>query len=538
MICEKDNILLNFKKYFFELISNSKYMFLVLVFNFLGYGFLLYNRVIHVDDLDSARFYTEYGMIKMGRFTTWFIDYFLNIFHYNIFFLGALSLIVMIIASIMFSALLKCIIKRISFVQLAFVSIILSVFAMSFYMNIFVLATLSVSLCYVILIVLTLTTLSYALTNKLRYLIYSVLLSILLMSVYESFMFIYLQVFAFIILLNYTNLSKIKIKKITRFILIVIAIFLLGVILEFVISNLLILIMNLEKFSYTESQIAWFEPGTLFSKIKVLFGGILINYYFAAATLKSSLSFVVMSLVYFVTAILLSIKNKNSLITLFAVIGYLLIFSVSIVTSMIQIERMSQGIMIFMACSFSLLFSYLNEYVDNKKIKTCAVIVISVFCLWNAQELSEAHEWAYRRSKAQENAINQIIVDKGRTKMPNKVYIYGQYAPSKKMELGMVSVSKNRKIGKIIDNMEKKLGIKKAENNNKIIKTYYSTRYYLNMPWNSYRVKLFNHFGADYKECSTFNDKNIKSITDKMPIYPEDGYIKKYNGCTIIRIGK
>ncbi|MFV0425157.1 MAG: glucosyltransferase domain-containing protein [Bacilli bacterium] len=534
----------NVRKLFF----NNIFMLITLFFTFLTYGFSLYFHATGVDDLDTIRFFDNYGLISQGRFVGQILHEVFDVMQYHVFFTMAITIIIFIIASVLTAALLKMISGIKNYVVLAIFTGLLLTFPTNALIFKYLLVTVLTALGYLLSILAVVYTIQYCLTQKIKYLIVITLLLILLISSYESFVFVYFMMILFICLFSSTRNSKINVTSLLQLLIISMIVIIVATIFESLIANGLINILNVDKLDRVSiSESVWLSSDSIIHTLKSLIINIFVDHYFVALFSFSHMFHVIVTILMFVG--IFTIKDrKTRWINFFILIMInLTIFGISIVDGKSQLPRTLQTMATFVMFGSAYVYLMLDRKIFKK-----GFIIISAFAVYSGAHLQNMfYERDWQKNVEQERFFYTIIHDvESKYGTEQKIYFVGKYKiDDSENDDAIIQIEKNTLRGKIFNTIENRFygGILENEG-----KDYYDFSYYSNIVYldtfgttgypnlkQEYLIKYINYLGYDVNAC------NIKSLTvveeekisEDMTYYPQKGYIKKVDNCIFINIG-
>jgi len=528
---EKKTVLSDVVDNFKLLVTDNKFIIPLIIFIVLGYGFAFFFNGIHNDDLDSWRFfYPQHVMIGHGRITPSLINGILNNYHYNRFFLFFSATILLAIGAILNASLVKAIVKINNHFFLALATVLLVIFPIMYYIQIFLLATFTIGICTILTVFANIYIIDYIKCKKRMSLALAFIFLVFVMSAYEQYMIIFLTVCLFTVIFSMTSISKFTYSKddLKIYIFSSLIIFIFSIVVEQFLGTAVQFIMGIEDLGYLENRIVWFDGNfslTLRTLIIQIFGRFVI-----IATQSGAWFFFWVLIIAFLSFG----TNKDNIVYKFLII--LSLFTFSIVFGQVQWHRMSLGFAYFA------MFALIYVYILFEKKLTIKYIIISVSILWcfySAQEIHTAFESSYIKSRHEQyilrNVGNDIRYHFGRQ---SNVFLGGYVVLPKSIAQQPLETRRDSFQGRAIMALGRVLNLEGFANfgGDVIFSHYFFFPYtFVLRDHPILKLNLLNHVGNDFNSCGVSREF-AQQILDDMSIYPDEGYVIEVDGCVFVRL--
>lgn len=380
MELKQKNILLS--RLITEYLKNYQYMLFLLLCTVASYTYFLTNYSISIDDLSGDRYY--YGeLFAQGRFTSTIIRHLFGFIDNSVWLIDFIGIVCLALSAIIFCVLFDRYIETKSKVpQIVFSCLFIT---SPIYVEIFPYTGCTLSIgggCVLVALALWFVTVFFNTGKKINFL-YSSLLIVFATSWYESLLVIYYgAVFALLILKTINSNVKISIK--TTFIngLKFATPLVIGIIFEFLISKVIILILGIEPSDNSANT------SYIFSDVHLSPVGFLceIGYKYILCSLRY-LPITLLNIAFVVGLILcisLSLskktrKLKNSLNIVLLFLGlYSSVFILSIIRFCAADYRMSQIVAFFTAFMAFILIHFICLLEKKRILKVCVSLSMSL----------------------------------------------------------------------------------------------------------------------------------------------------------------
>jgi len=521
-----NDVVNNFK----QLVTDNKFIIPLIIFVVLGYGFAFFFRgIITGDDIGSYRFFENRGTIAQDRLTSYIVHLLLDNFHFSYFFLFFSAIVLLTIGAILNAAFIKSIIKFENNFFLALASSLFCVFPIIWYIQIFLLATFIVGMATILTLFANVFLVDFIKTKQpFRFIILLILL-ILVMSAYESWMFIFITVSLFVLLFSKEEKSLLKMeqKEVKSYILYGIAALVLSVLAENILENIVQIMTNTIPSDYLSGRVVWLNVD-IFENIKRLLLMVFVRYFLVATASRPFLFFIIVMILF------LKIGNAKSKFKIFVKLLIILsLFSLTILFGTMQIPRMSTSFNYFIM--YALVFLYLN--IEHKQYMKNTLIMASVIgSFLSAQELNNAFELIYSNRLTEINILHQVASDI----IPNygndaSIYIHGFPDSAGDRDIYIRSLPNESWQGRLVLNIDGFLGTN-VYGGPRVLALYSRTPFLQAQgAHDRLRVSYFNTYGYNFRACTPNLTEEQQGDFLEMPIYPIEGFIREFNGCVIIR---
>lgn len=355
----------------------------IILIIFVIFGSHLFSRNMCIDTHSFLLNPTmNYNWLDIGRFGLVLLKYIVGLGSFNLYYANGLLMLILVITSIYWAYFIKKYTKcNNNFVIALSIFMIFGspIYAEQFY---FIIQSVEVVLGILMTLISVDLAFNHLSTNKIRYLVASIILNIISFGIYQAFIPLYISLVIGIYILNYRKEASSAKKEFINFrkvIAPVIGNFILSFIIYYIISKLFI------TSDYLTASISWGKEsflqvlknicGAIYSVIKG--GGIFYD-----------LSFLVMSIL----LIIVQLKNnykKNIFYKLknIAVTAVFLItpFFLTIYSGSIQVVRSYLNLPFVIALGFIIILEFLNIEIKHPKFKKCALgflyIVVMFFSM-------------------------------------------------------------------------------------------------------------------------------------------------------------
>jgi len=531
----------SYKQLIYDFITDFKFTIPVSIVALLSYGFLITHQSLSIDDLANDRYFAGGDLIAQGRFTAPLLNIFFGGFDFFPFITALLSVILLIFAAILICALFKrtaeSLLNPHSYTVFTCIFISYPLINEIFSYDV---ARLIIGLGLTMVAVTLILQTKYIETGEIKYVITAVIMTVFIVSLYESLIPVYLcGVFCVLIIRNISiikdgqgvfNISK----KLFKYLIPVV----LGIIIEGVLSNVLIWIMGLRYSLNAATKIEWFTGGNFFDKIVWLFQSII--YAFGSTFLVylpiTVFLISVVLFIFFMIILLQSFKNRR-IGWLFSGL-FLSVFSLSFVQGFSSTWRSSQVLSLFVAFVFLLFTQWLLVRPWAKPIKVLGILLI-VFLIMN--QANDLNKWFYVDDMRYQEEL-QIVKNIG-----NK--LQESFDPTKPVVfIGEIKLSENIKKYSYVREGDKQFEFSKWMNAGvgdvkeykyltSNVNSYINWSIYAFFQPGSELIKWFKLLGYNVQGGSMEQYNQALKYLRIYPAYPKKGYIFEAEGMTIVNFG-
>lgn len=537
--------LLQIKDDFFYFIKTHKPVVVLSILTLvLCYGFTLTNYSIGTDETAFDVYFDHTELLAQGRFSGPLLQKLLGIYEFAPFWLDAVALICLFIGIILwclvFSTTCDDCLHQASYV--AFATIFISYPLIN---EIFILMTMSLSICltYALTALALLIMQKFSEAPRFGPIAVTSIILCFAVSFYESFASVYLcGIFCILILENlFSDLPKNFKRTLKRFVFFLLPI-LIGVILEFIVSNLLIFLLGLQHSSYSETQIFWFT-GSIPQTIRLIIASILEDYFLIGASYLPIFIFAVFTMICIVLGIVLWVKKRSSLLfILFAGLS-LSTFSLSLIQGRAAAYRTCQAFAVFIAFLVMLSIQLLSK---RKIIHAVALCLVFVLVLEQSKDLSQWFYMDYLRYQEDKSLVLSVgntleqnfdlskpVVFVGDPKISDYILDYRSIkdnSPIKqaaKWGANLLPLAYSRKLMTIIDSR-----------GNQINGHWLCVAWGVNtLGTNTELIKFMALNGFDLKQGSVAQYNDGCQTAKTMAAWPKSGSIKDTGGYILVNFG-
>lgn len=416
-----------YKSHIKELLNNKVYIFSIIIVAILAYGFTITNFSIGVDDLCFDRYVTGGYIFAAGRWGTPLLYAILQIFEFTPFWLEMIVTILTVLMGIIFTAFLKKEfsnkLKTVHYIIATSMLISYPILHQSF---IYQSTNLSVIISNLALIIIPI--LIYEHLPKKENLKMCLLFSIILpffISMYESCCQTYICMVSIIAFIKIYNNIKDKqaVKNTIKYILLSITILVGGLIVNFLISNIIKSILDsngMLQLDYSSKAIPWLDFNN--NILLMLKDNVWLKIVEDFKNLQYIRTFIIFAFISLVITIIKGIKEKRLI---------LIPIMLTIVLSNFIINLLQIRVLYRINTSWSIAIAFFSIFIImNINDKTINRIVSAIFCiivLFQTKQMNQAFYNDYVRYKKDANygyyLANAIINECTDTTKP-VVYLY------------------------------------------------------------------------------------------------------------------
>jgi len=370
--------------------QNRLLMLLNVVVIFLGYGFILWNSSIYIDDTAVDRYLYGSDLLVVGRFANLIINRLTGLFQYAPFWQNAVALIFLLFGTVIWCILLQSAAKgSLSKTALAVFSTVFVSYPIIHRIFIYMCGALTICMCYLIIALALFYTEEFFKSKKYKPLVIASTLCGIAVNMYESFVPVYICGMFCILILNYLNSeSKLGFKPIVKKSAVMLLPVSVGIILHLVIGKAIVAIFAIEGYGVADRSIIWGTKS--FFNVAISFFKEVITKFFLAGTVYFSIFIFALAIAVMIciTAVLCAKRRSFVLFLLFS--GLILSnFSLSILMGFASSYRMCQVFSLFIAFTFMLLVTLLKK---KKGVYAIALCVITLIVLNQTRDLNQ---WFY-----------------------------------------------------------------------------------------------------------------------------------------------
>jgi len=264
--------------------------------------------------------------------------------------------------------------------------------------------------------------------NKIIYMIFSTILLFLAISLYESFMIVYLAaIFMILLLENIFSDEKIQIKKLVFKVLFFSIPVIMSMILFIFIPKFIIFVFNIEQNDFAQKIIYYKHLGFI-ETLKNLKSTLLIKYFINALFYLPITVFVISNIILITTSIIATIKKRRPLIVFIFIFLFISIMSLSIIQGFASPYRTCQAFAILCAFAFMVLSNIIISCNIKKIFKNIIFVLIFILVFYQAKNLHHIFYLNYVRYQEEKNTLikvcNEIESEYG---LDKPVVFVGQY---------------------------------------------------------------------------------------------------------------
>lgn len=447
------------------------------------------------------------------------------------FFVDFITVILLIIAAILFCSLFNEISKgRLRKIAYTIFACFFITYPLVMEIFTYVPMGISISLGFIAIALSLISYTEYLNTNKTRYMIFSVLMIWLAVSLYESFAVVYvLGVFAIkVIELLYADEKK-KLRDVIKDCILYFIPLLLGIMINYIFAYCFKKIFNIPENTKASRTILYFKAN-IGVVLKYLLHTIIVEEVLDAFGYLPITFLVISFIISIIMACVTSIRKKNISILLVFLGMQLSIFLLSIIQGHSAGYRMSQQFYLFVPVIFMILVQMIMDSNMKKILKNIAMFVI---CLMLFYQVKDLYNWQYlndiRYQKEKSDAIliaNEIMQKYGNEK---PIIFVGTYEMPEQLEK---AVRPNELHRKILEYYNQKSDMKIDMENIHISHTNLQSYIAFGMVGHITEgipgvelIKFFKYLGYDFKTGTMDMYNEAKKIENDLPNWPQKGSI-------------
>ncbi len=370
-----------YKNHLYNLTNNRSLVVSLLLTCILSYGFTITNFSIGIDDTAFYRYFEKSDLLAQGRFGSTFLHEIFNMFEFAPFWLDTLAVSILFIAALtwctLFIEITKGKLNNTSYI--IFTTLFVSYPIIN---EIFIYMIASVPVCLGYLLTAIALIFSYEwIINKSSsiHMTVSMLIMTFTISMSEAFAPVFIcGMFIILILVGiYSDENKFDLKQYFKFFVKFILILTVSILLEFIISKIIIILLNIEVSPRGATDIFWFNGEGILNNLKLLIFRIYYSYLFKALEIKAILIFDLACLITAILGVIFLIKKKSiTFFLLFLGLG-LSNISLSVMQGTVSPYRTCMTFALFVGFVFMILYNQISN-TSFKKILSLFVFIIVV----------------------------------------------------------------------------------------------------------------------------------------------------------------
>ncbi len=545
------------KKYYddaLSLIKKASFTVPLLLTLLLGFGFTLTHFSVGIDDLTRERYISGH-LFAQGRFSSTIVSYLFGFTDVVPFAEDFTAVVFLFFAAAVFCIVLK------NASHGAFSDTLCTVFACLFASyplinEIFIFSGASLNIC----IGYFLTGLSLLLAEKVldsdgkKKLIPTVLnclIWIFLISLYESFAFVYILCVCIVLLLK--NLfdkthKRMSVKECAIQIAVYAFPLIVGTIIEFILGKIIVSVFFGQSGSiYTGNSVdigGILSPGTIVSSLYTIFR----NHFLSGFWYLPIGIFAICVFISLITCIVLCVKRKNMLYVLFYAGMYFSLFALGILTQGNLKYRICQTYAVFTAFTILLLVHFITTKFDKPAIKNVVVALCGILVFFQASALTSYFADDYHRWEEEKNVLTTVAHEiSSKNFNPEKPVIFiGEYTLSDDIldRKFVRSDSKGYKalekiwgiFGGSIDNTDydEVHVLLRAQGENGSLINFGIDAF---KECNTDLLAVFKYLGYDFKQGDYTRYLELCDSQTEQPAFPANGYVTELEDCIVVNFG-
>lgn len=536
-----------------EFIKKPSFTVSLILTLIMGYGFTLTHFSVGIDDLTRTRYITG-QLFAQGRFSSSFLSYVLRFTEAYPFAEDFLAIVLLFCAAAVFCVVLK------NASQNSMSYAVYPMFACLFVSyplinEIFIYNGASINVCVGYLltgIAMLIMNHTFELSGKkrIKFLIFCALICFFLMSLYESFILVYvLCVCIVLVLKNLYAAKETPFKATITEILFYAAPLAVGIAAEFVFGKAVIAVFGLSG-GYAANTLILpehFSVSTIISALYTIFRRCVLSgigyfpvFIFAACLLISAAQ-----------CIVICIKRKNISYILFYAGIYLSLFALGLIKFGDMKYRTSQTFALFTSFTIILALQYFLTLFSHRGAKYAGyatVVLCGLLVFYQAADLSRHFSDDYQRWEEERNVLinvgNQIAA--GEYSHDKPVIFIGEYTLSDEIMQNKFLRSDDEKykllkklwtgMGGDLDNTDFNetyvLGL--AQNENGSVITWAVDGF---EECNTELLNIYRYLGYSFKQGSYERYLEVAKMSEELPSYPESGFISELDDCIVVNFG-
>ncbi|NTW95985.1 MAG: hypothetical protein HGB31_05130 [Erysipelotrichaceae bacterium] len=385
---ERGNLVKDVLKDFKNLIKNRFFLWPVLLASFLSYSYTIVNPSISLDDTAIARYVLGGELIAQGRFGMVLIA---SLFHFTSFtpyIFDTLAVLFLIVSSILWCILLKRASNdKLHWVTYTVFAITLISYPLINEIFIYMGMGLFIGVSYFLTAIALLLFQNYSNKKSILSFVLMALILGFVFSTYESFTTVFLSGILILMILEKLYSPSVSFKCLVEKLLTALVLIVLGVILKYGITALLMKVYGLIPSTRADTGIVWFHQNFILVIKEIIMG---FGYYFGIASLYYfPISMFIISVgVGFILFIKFSLQKKSFILLILYVLLLLSLFSLTVLQGKITPYRASQVIGIFVGFMMMIFTQFILTQVHKKWIKNLALGSISFLMLFQIIDIN------------------------------------------------------------------------------------------------------------------------------------------------------
>jgi len=420
-----------FKEYIEDmksLMSKKGYIVPLILVAILSFGFVVTHYSINIDTLSANRYYEEGMLIGQNRVTATVLEKIFNIMEYNPFFVDFIAVVFLVLSAISFCVLFKRVKDNSNILPFTAFSCIFVSYPLINEIFVYTPASLSIAIGYFMTAISLIIMNEFIKENKMIYMIFSTILLFLAISLYESFMTVYLAaIFMILLLENISSGEKIQINKLFFKVVYFIIPAIISLMLLIIIPQVIIKIFGVEQNHFAQKTIYYQLLGFI-ETLKNLKNTLLIKYCINALFYLPITGFVVSNIILFTISIIATIKKKKPLIFLIYIFLFISTISLSIIQGFASPYRTCQSFAVFCGFAFMILCYTIINCNIKKRFKNIIFVLIFILVFYQAKNLHQIFYLNYIRYEQEKNTLIKICNEiESKYGLDKPVVFVGQY---------------------------------------------------------------------------------------------------------------
>ncbi len=397
-----------YKKSFINLLKTPVFIIPLIIVAIGSYGFLLSHSAVNVDTLSANRYYDEGLFISQQRVVGILVDKIFNIMDFRPFLGDFIAVLLLMIASGLYCSLFDNISKN-KIKTIAFT--VFSCFFISYplIMEIFTYSPIgiciSLGFCFTAISLMLME--EFLNLKKKRFFVLSSIFLCGAISIYESFVLVYIMgVFASILIkILFANEKKLTMKENILIGIKYLISLILVIIVYYIIANLTIWIFKAPKDLYSNKKIYYsmMEP---LKAVKNLIYTVVVNYFINGFSYLPITFLVISSIISIVIGLVFAIKRKDDSIWLMILGMNFTLILLSIIQGKAAQYRTCQQFQLFVSIIFMLLTQFVIASNTKKYMKNIIVFIMFLMIFYQVKDI---YKWQYLNDLRYQKEKNDMI---------------------------------------------------------------------------------------------------------------------------------
>ncbi len=399
-----------YKSTVIEFLKDAKYVLPLLFSAAVGFSFTLTHLSIGADDTSVDRYFDGEYLLAQNRVTGYIVNRVLHVYAVKPFVPDFLSVLLLIVSALIFSAVFKKISKnKLHPLTYTIFTCLFISYPLIFQIFIVMGANLNICLGYLLTSISILFVFEFLEKKRSDKLFKSAVILYFALSCYESFAAVYLCALTSILTLKYLFGDE-EDKQIGRVVLNGLILFIplfAALVIYKVVGSILSSYIHLP--NYAATGIAWASNAqTLYETFVGLWKGIALKFILSGFIFQPITSLVIAMIGSVVLAVFYAIKYKKIVIVLIILAMLLSIISLSILQGYATFYRSCQVFSFFTAFVLSLMLHQVINSNYRKHLKNSALILVSILVFRQANDLNNWFFVDYMRSEEEKTIANSI----------------------------------------------------------------------------------------------------------------------------------